>query len=654
MAQGNEPGGKNQRAWLASYVKRFRERDPRRLWTSGAGWPELPENEWHCRPEPRIHAWGSGLNSRINAMPPETMSDYRAFIAERAVPVVSHEIGQWCVFPNFEEIPKYIGPLKPRNFEIFRDVLEHNHMGDQARAFLLASGKLQALCYKEEIESALRTPGMGGFELLQLHDFPGQGTALVGVLDPFWEPKSYITADEFRRFCAPIVPLARMAKRTWISDETFRASLEVSQFGAGPIANGTVAWSLRDADGRDIADGRSPARPLPVRLVENAGTVEVPFRELPAPAKYQLVVSVIDLAGEAAQTLAENDWDLWGYPSAAPVEPPAGVHVARKLDDTAIAKWKAGGTVLLCVDGHLVKGNVVIGFSSVFWNTAWTRNQPPHTLGILCDPTHPVFASFPTEYHSSWQWWELIHRSEAMVLDGLSPNLRPLVQSIDTWFRSHRLGLLFEARCAGGKLAVCSMDLDTDLATRPVARQFRASLYAYLASSAFAPQVAVTPEAIRALMIEPGALAALGANATASSEQKGFEAACALDGDSSTMWHSRWKPSPDRPPHALTVRLARPAALAGLIVTPRQDGNRNGLIRGYEVHVSEDGTTWRGPVAAGEFDSSPRPKQAPLDSPSAIRAFRLVATGAFDRQPYAAIAELDAWTAADASGATQP
>ena len=112
------------------------------------------------------------------------------------MPVISHEIGQWCVYPNFAEIPKYTGYLKPKNFEIFRDPLAEQRHGRRWREqFLLASGKLQTLCYKEDIESALRTPGMGGFELLDLHDFPGQGTALVGVLDPFWEDKGYVTAE---------------------------------------------------------------------------------------------------------------------------------------------------------------------------------------------------------------------------------------------------------------------------------------------------------------------------------------------------------------------------------------------------------------------------------------------------------------------------
>ena len=176
--------------------------------TSGSGWPSIPENEFHVTPAPRIQQWGAGLQSRINARAAGNGRPTTAILsAGYDVPVVSHEIGQWCVYPNFDEMTKYTGALKPRNFEIFRDLLDQGHMLDQADDFLMASGKLQALCYKEEIESALRTPGFGGFQLLDLHDFPGQGTALVGVLDPFWDSKPYISPEEFRRFCGPTVPL---------------------------------------------------------------------------------------------------------------------------------------------------------------------------------------------------------------------------------------------------------------------------------------------------------------------------------------------------------------------------------------------------------------------------------------------------------------
>ena len=172
------------------------------------------------------------------------------------MPVISHEIGQWCVYPNFDEMPKYKGYLKPKNFEIFRDSLDAHRMGDLAHRFLLASGKLQTLCYKEEIESALRTPGMGGFELLDLHDFPGQGTALVGVLDPFWDDKGYVTAEEYRRFCNRTVPLARLSKRVFTTDETLRRRPRSGALRPGaPVAGRRVPGSWWMPPGKTLTNG---------------------------------------------------------------------------------------------------------------------------------------------------------------------------------------------------------------------------------------------------------------------------------------------------------------------------------------------------------------------------------------------------------------
>ena len=307
MSHGNEPGGRNANPFLAKYLERFKSRDPRRLWTSGSGWPQLPENQFHVAPDPRIQGWGQGLKSRINAQPPETMTDYRDYIRQRAVPVISHEIGQWCVYPNFDEIPKYTGYLKPRNFEVFRDRLEANGMGDQAKQFLLASGKLQALCYKEDIESALRTPGMGGFQLLDLHDFPGQGTALVGVLDPFWDEKGYITAREYNRFCNSTVPLARLKKRVFTTDEKLEAELEVAHFGAQPLANAVTQWKLVNDTGNVHANGKLPAKTLPLANAFPLGRIDMDLKDVCAPAKYTLVVSI-------ESTEFENGWDIWVYP----------------------------------------------------------------------------------------------------------------------------------------------------------------------------------------------------------------------------------------------------------------------------------------------------------------------------------------------------
>jgi hypothetical protein len=103
--------------------------------------------------------------------------------------------------------------------------------------FAFASGKFQLACYKEEIEANLRTPGLAGFQLLEWHDYVGQGTALVGLLDTFWESKGCATPDEFKKFCNTVVPLARLTRRVLTTADKFDVSVEVVNYGATPLTN---------------------------------------------------------------------------------------------------------------------------------------------------------------------------------------------------------------------------------------------------------------------------------------------------------------------------------------------------------------------------------------------------------------------------------
>lgn len=137
--------------------------------------------------------------------------------------------------------------------------------------------------------------------------------------------------------------------------------------------------------------------------------------------------------------------------------------------------------------------DIKIGFSTVFWNTSWTNQQAPHTLGLLLNPKHTVFASFPTEFHSDYQWHEIVSRSQAMMVGDFDKALEPLVQPIDTWFENRKLGLVFEAKVGKGKLLVCSADLNSDLSQRLSARQFRHSLINYVNSKNFNPVVKIAP-----------------------------------------------------------------------------------------------------------------------------------------------------------------
>lgn len=481
MAYGNEPAGRNQKEFLGKLLKYWKAKDNRRVYTSAAGWPVIPENDYNLLPDPRIQHWGEGLKSIINKEAPQTEFDYDSIISKYRIPVVSHEIGQWCVYPDFKEVGKYTGVLKATNFEIFRETLDENGMGKQAEDFLMASGKLQALCYKAEIEAALRTSGFAGFQLLQLHDFPGQGTALVGILNPFFESKGYITPEEFTMFCNSTVPLVRMPKFVYNNHESIRADIEISHFGLKPLTNATVDCKILKADGDSVFSKQFHIAEIPVANCILIGSVEFDLAGIREPQKLKLVV-------EIQNTPFKNSWDIWVYPDSEDLKSDK-ILITDNLDKNAENILSKGGSVLLLNYGRIGAskgGDVAIGFSSIFWNTAWTNNQAPHTLGILCDPAHPVFKDFPTEYHSNWQWWDPVMHSQVMILNDF-PEVKPLIQPIDTWFENRKLGLAFEAVSGGGKIFVCSIDLKNISGDRLASKQLFKSILGYMESDSFKP-----------------------------------------------------------------------------------------------------------------------------------------------------------------------
>ena len=494
LTYGNEPAGENQNAYLGKLLTYWKSEDDRRVYTSGAGWPVIPENDYNLTAEPRIQRWGEGLNSIINREAPQTMFDYRDIISKFTIPTVSHEIGQWCVYPDFKEIPKYTGVLKPTNFEIFRESLMENGMGDQSEAFLMASGKLQALCYKADIEAALRTPGFAGFHLLQLHDFPGQGTALVGILNPFFESKGYITPEEFRMFCNETVPLARMQKMVYSNNEPFKAFIEIAHFGEKPIPNAEIICQVIDEKGNIVHKEIFFKDKIGIGNCTEIGLYQMDLSGINKAQKLTLEALV-------PNTTFKNRWDFWVYPAKQDLNY-GKVLVTDKLDKNAEAALKQGGSVLFLNYGKIGKdkgAQVAIGFSTIFWNTAWTRNQAPHTLGILCDPLNPLFRDFPTESHTNWQWWDPVYHSQAMIIDSFPVALKPLIQPIDTWFENHRLALAFESKTNGGKLMVSSIDLKNILKDRLVSKQLLMSLLNYMNSDSFNPQIEVSIEKIKEL-----------------------------------------------------------------------------------------------------------------------------------------------------------
>ncbi len=490
MCLGNELG-RGDDPFLEELVGAGKKADPRHLYACATR-PSQPKpfDDYYVTHK-TSRGWVRG-QGRFYDQPPSTQVDYRDAIAGIGLPVVSHEIGQWTIYPNFDEIGKYTGVVWPRNFELIRESLAAHHMLDQAHDFFLASGKLMVLLYREEIESALRTPGFGGFQLLDLRDFPGQGTALVGTLDPFWDSKGLIEPDQFRRYCGATVPLVRMAKRTWTSDETFTATADVAHYGPQDFKGVTPRWTIRDGEGRTLASGQLASQDIAAGGLRALGSMEIPLKTFPAPAKVR-----IELTLEG--TGLANDWEFWIYPPHVDTDAPAGVVVCRSWKE-AKGPLAAGGRVLLLPHLSGLAGAREGRFTPVFWSPIWFSSTKTSTMGMLCDPSHPALAQFPTEFHSNWQWWDLAIHSRPISLGAAPPEFRPVVQAIDNFTQNEKLGLVFEAAVGPGRVVVSTIDLANGLDAGPAARQLRHSLLAYMASDGFRPKGALEPAVLEKLI----------------------------------------------------------------------------------------------------------------------------------------------------------
>jgi hypothetical protein len=227
------------------------------------------------------------------------------------------------------------------------------------------------------------------------------------------------------------------------------------------------------------------------------GSVSFPLAAITSPEKLVLEVSVVGKS---------NSWDFWVYPAKKEsISGEENIRVVQNLDAQTTQFLKDDGIVLLNLKkGTLSKemgGDVAIGFSSIFWNTAWTSGQAPHTLGVLVNPNHPALAEFPTEYHSNYQWWDAMSHSGAINLTTFPADLNPIVRVIDDWVTNRPLVLVFEAKVGKGKILISGIDLTSDLDKRPEAQQLLFSLKKYMTGVKFVPKVELTAEQIKKLTL---------------------------------------------------------------------------------------------------------------------------------------------------------
>jgi hypothetical protein len=493
LSPSNEP--RNYSRFTPQWAADNYAKDPRRLYSAATGWFDPSQVNGGAQYASLVRFGGGDLRNTSGWFG----RDYHNALETVHIPVLAHEVGQWCAYPDFDVMKEFTGYLQPGNYDIFKYIAGQQGVLDEDQAFAWASGRFQVECYKEEIEANLRTPGLAGFQLLDLHDYLGQGTALIGVVDAFWQPKSYVTAAEFRRFAGPVVPLARLTKRVFTTSDSFDVNAEAANFGETALTNAPVVWDIVNSSNCIVANGWLGSFTIPIGKNFPLGKISADLSKLPAPAAYKLIV-------EIQNPPFANDWNFWLYPAQVSAATPADVLVTRNWSEAA-TRLAAGGKVLFMPGAGDLDPTKCPPMKNVpvFWNIQMTVRPPQNPtprfdamLGLLCDTNHPALAEFPTEANCDWQWTQLVNGVRSVNLSTTPPSLRPIVSAIDDWNRNWRLGVIFECNVGPGRLLVSAINLDDERSGSEL-QQLRRSLLDYMAGDQFKPAAALTPEQVSGL-----------------------------------------------------------------------------------------------------------------------------------------------------------
>lgn len=461
---------------MNGWIEELKNRDPRRLYAASTARQINAADDYaatHYIPD-------VGRTRGLNGA--RTDWDFEETYGKVEIPIIAHEIGQWPVYPRWTEIEKYSGVLKARNLEEFRAVAEQNGIADQSDDFADASGALNQIMYKYEIESFLRTPSCAGIQLLSMQDYQGQGEALIGWLDAHWESKGITTPEVFRRHHDATVPLLRMEKYVWNNDEVFSASAQLSHHGQDDLT-ARCRWRIVGEKGQIIGEGSFGEKSFSVGSLTDLGAISLDLSTIKKGEKLTIVVEVED-------TNYENQWDIWVYPSKqAEIDAVGDILVRNQLDNETLEKLKAGANVLLVAhELGTVETSVLAHYYPLYWSLTFFPGQGKTCIGLLVQDEHPAFSDFPTAYHSDWQWESISGDAKGFLLNDLPADYKPIAQPVDDFHRNNKVGSIFELKVGKGKILVCGYNLDSGM---PVANQLKNSLLKYMLSSEFNPVVSV-------------------------------------------------------------------------------------------------------------------------------------------------------------------
>ena len=623
FSPSNEPSGGWYRP-LQQWVSEIREYDRllgyggRRIYTAQSGWPyDVPSAEVQGVDFLYFHRSGPTSESMTRGKRGWRGQDYRRALEGVTKPVICHELGQICAYPDYHIISKYTGVLQPSNYKVFQENARANGILPYADSFVKCSGENQIRQYKEELEANFRTPQLQGFELLDLHDYLGQGTALVGILDAFWENKGYGDSARFRDYCGDTVVLARISSYVWKNTDRTQIPVEVCHYGREEIEDGVIRWRLFCGE-QVLKSGELSVGRIARGGNTKAGNIELEFDDIRENVELTLRIEL-----ESENVSAKNEWNLYVFareeyiwneklisilPETQVTCTEAGVpkngdmpgaeHMIvntsqmdiKGLDESVLytRNWEeakkaleAGGRVVYAPwMSDLGFESPALSGRSVSWNSqmgpTWCR-----TMGIVVQEDHPIFRHFPTRQSGGWQWENILENARGFHMAGLE-QIRPIVQSIDDWNRNLLQSLIFEARAGKGRLLLVSANLEASFEESPERYSFKRAILAYAASEDFCPEAEVDFDNIESKLFPMLRMDELTENVT-------YGKGCTVrDGDAVTEADPGTSARITRAdfPVEIIMTLKSPVAMKGFVYVPEQrDRSHEGFAREYRLEI---------------------------------------------------------------------
>lgn len=517
LTLGNELQAQDEgRERMRELVRTAKRMDPTRLYANGSNafYGEEgcdPESDFYTSQSCKdvvIRGTFSGMRGYLNENYPSADRTYDEAMAEirkeYQKPVFSFEVGQFEVLPDFEELESFHGISDPVNLKLIKKRVEERGLLPTWEKYVEATGELSRLAYREEIEAAMRTRELSGISLLGLQDFPGQGTALVGMMNSHLEPKPYDFArpERFREFFQECRILVKLPHYTYEAGERLIAEVEAANFGKRNI-EGVFCWTLA---GKKSVSENGNCEPAEIKSKNTViATGEDTEITICRPGSYTEVGSLdipLDFVEKnTALTLKVRIGDsisaypIWVYRKTTPVCP-ENVYETRAFDVKTREILQNGGRVYLSPDAdkESLPNSIKTQFTTDFWSVGTFADQEGG-MGQLIDTEHPIFKEFPTDFHTDWQWW-IVAGKRAVILPR---SMKSVITEMDSYAFLRPMAQMIEFRCLKGKVLLSTMELHKSQ-QYPEVRALQASIYTYLSGENFEPAEEITEEELSMLV----------------------------------------------------------------------------------------------------------------------------------------------------------